>query len=72
MILYETKINIVKNTLHYSNIIYCNKEHVLKANHFNYDLEEMVLILPFFNISFLHLNQYINIIKDLVFYSHIK
>ena len=62
MILYETKINIVKNPLHYGNIIYCNKNHIIKANHFNYDLDEMVLILPFFNISFLNLTQYIDTI----------
>ena len=62
MILYETKINIVKNMVHYGNLIYCNRDHVKLANHFNYDLDEMSLVLPFFNISFMNLIPYINTI----------
>jgi hypothetical protein len=60
MILYKTNINILKNMIHYGNLLYIQKDSIIKANHFNYNLEEMVLIIPFFNISFLNLQKYID------------
>lgn len=64
MILYETKINIVKNQIHYNNIIYLESEIIKNTNKFNYDLNEKVLILPIFNISFLNLKNYLDKISS--------
>ena len=66
MIIYATDIKIVKNMVHYGNLIYCEKKYIEKANRFNYELNEMVLILPFFNISFLNLQKYIDNINGAV------
>jgi hypothetical protein len=64
MTLYETKINIVKNQIHYNNIIYIESEIIKNANKFNYDLNEKALILPIFNISFLNLKNYLDKISS--------
>ncbi len=64
MVLYKTNISILKNIIHFSNIIYCKKNDIIKANHFGYSLDEMILVLPIFNISFLQLSNYITNIVD--------
>ena len=63
MVLYETNTTIVKNMIHYCNMIYCKSESFTLANHFKYNLDEMVLIIPFLNISFLNLQKYIDTIN---------
>jgi hypothetical protein len=64
MILYKANISILKNLIHYGNLIHCKKEYIERANKFEYMLEEMVLIIPFFNISFLNLKKYIDKINS--------
>ena len=63
MILYKANISILKNLIHYGNLIYIEKQYIERANKFNYILEEMVLTIPFFNISFLNLQKYIDSIN---------
>lgn len=63
MILYQVKTSILKNLIHYGNIIFCKKEDINVSNHFNYILDDMVLILPFYNISFLNLQKYMDTIN---------
>jgi len=64
MILYRTKITILKNLIHYGNIIYIKKEDIAISNHLKYDLDdEMILVLPFYNISFLNLQKYIDTVN---------
>ena len=60
MILYKTNINLLKNIIHFGNIIYIKKENIIHANHFKYDIDNMILVLPFYNITFLNLQQYID------------
>ena len=60
MVLYKCKINLLKNMIHFGNIMYCENQHIIRANHFEYELEEMILVIPFFNISFLNLQKYID------------
>ncbi len=60
MIIYKTNISMLKNIIHFSNVIHCDKSVITKSNRFGYDLEEMVLVLPIFNISFLNLTNYID------------
>ncbi len=65
MILYKAPIYMAKNVVHYGNLIHINKEIIIEANKFNYDLEDKVLILPIFNISFLNLQKYIDNMKGI-------
>ena len=60
MILYKTKITLLKNTIHFGNIMYIEKEYIINANHLEYNMDEKILIIPFFNITFLNLQKYIN------------
>ncbi len=66
MVLYKTNISILKNYIHYGNICYCEKDIVIGANKFGYDLEDNVLILPIYNISFLDLQKYIDNINGFI------
>jgi hypothetical protein len=60
MILYKASISIVRNMVHYGNISYCPCELIETANKFKYLLEENVLVLPIYSISFLNLQKYID------------
>ena len=60
MILYKTNINLLKNIIHFGNIIYIKKENIIHANHFKYEIDNMILVLPFYNITFLNLQQYVD------------
>jgi len=59
-LLYKTSIRLVKNDNHYNNIKYISKDIINISNIYNYELEEKVLVLPIFNISFLHLQRYLD------------
>jgi hypothetical protein len=63
LILYKAPIYLAKNAVHYGNLIHIDKEIIIKANRFDYDLEDKILILPIFNISFLNMQKYIDNIK---------
>lgn len=63
MILYRTGISLIKNTIHFGNIMYIPREHIIKANHLDYDLDEKILVIPFFNIAFLNLQKYVDTMK---------
>jgi len=71
MILYKTNISIVKNSVHYGNICYCEKEYIINANKFSYELDENVLILPVYNIAFLDLQKYIDYINGLITFNNL-
>jgi hypothetical protein len=64
MILYQTKTSILSNTVHFGNIFQVELKDVLKANKFNYKLEETIIVLPIYNISFLNLQKYIDNINN--------
>jgi hypothetical protein len=75
MILYKSNINLVKNQVHYNNLIQLSSSILQKSNKYDYELEENILVLPIFNISFLNLQKYLdkfnktNNLKDL--YDHL-
>ncbi len=70
MVLYKTNISILKNIVHYGNICYCEKDIIIKANKFGYELDDNVLILPIYNISFLDLQKYIDNINGLITFNN--
>ncbi len=60
MIIYKASISIVRNMVHYSNISYCPSELLQICNKFKYQLEENILVLPIYTISFLNIQKYID------------
>lgn len=59
LVLYEVNVNILKNRLHYDNISLVKSDLVRCFNHFDYELDEKVIILPILNIQFLDLQKYV-------------
>ncbi len=70
MVLYKVNISILKNGIHYGNICYCSRDIINDANKFGYELDENVLILPIYNISFLDLQKYIDNINGNITFSN--
>ncbi len=60
MILYKASISIVRNMIHYGNISYCPSELLDIANKFKYQLEENIIVLPIYTVSFLNIQKYID------------
>ena len=71
MILYKTNISIVKNNVHYGNILYLKSDIINNANKFGYNLDEDVFILPIYNISFLNIQKYIDYINGLTTFNNL-
>ncbi len=70
MVLYKINISILKNIVHYGNICYCPKDIIIGANKFGYNLDDNVLILPIYNISFLNLQKYIEYINGFITFNN--
>ncbi len=64
MILYQTKISILSNTVHFGNIFQVELKYITKANKFSYKLDETIIVIPIYNISFLHLQKYIDSVNN--------
>lgn len=58
--LYEANISLIYNKVLNSNIIIMNSDMVKESNYFGYNLPEIILLLPIFNISFLHIQTHID------------
>jgi hypothetical protein len=65
MVLYQANISIIRNIIHFGNLVECSLERIKNANHFNYKLDDKILVLPIFNINFLALQTYIDSINGL-------
>jgi hypothetical protein len=65
LILYEINTINLKNQKHYNNILLLSKEYINIFNIFNYNLEDINLIIPIFNINFLNILSYLNQYNDL-------
>uniref|UniRef100_A0A6C0EDY1 Uncharacterized protein n=1 Tax=viral metagenome TaxID=1070528 RepID=A0A6C0EDY1_9ZZZZ len=59
LILYRCSVNILKNKMHYNNILILNNENLLKYNIFNYKLNNKNIVLPILNIEFSNIIQYL-------------
>ncbi len=60
MIMYKASISLIRNMVHYGNISYCSSELLDISNKFKYQLEENIIVLPIYTISFLNLQKYID------------
>lgn len=65
MIIYEISTNILRNKLHYDNISLVKSEFIKDFNHFDYELEDKVLVLPILNIKFLDLQKYLEMFNKI-------
>lgn len=65
LILYEINVKDLKNQKHYNNILLLSKENIEVFNIFNYNLEDINLIIPILNINFLNILSYLNQYNDL-------
>tara|TARA_B100001121_G_C18695089_1_gene624685 strand:- start:449 stop:2995 length:2547 start_codon:yes stop_codon:yes gene_type:complete len=62
--LYESNISLIYNEVLKPNIIIMDSELIKDSNYFGYNLPDKILILPIFNISFLHIQNHIDNITE--------
>ncbi len=60
MIIYKTTSILAKNSVHFINLIRIEKDLISQCNHFNYELDDYIIVLPILNISFLNLHNYLD------------
>jgi hypothetical protein len=70
MVLYQANISIVKNLIHFGNLNCCQSDILKLANKFNYQLENEILVIPIYNISFLNIQKYIDINNGLITFNN--
>ena len=58
--LYESNISLIYNDVLKPNIVIIESEIIKDSNYFGYNLPDKILILPIFNISFLHIQNHID------------
>jgi hypothetical protein len=64
LILYQVDKLIMFDKKHFSDIIIIKSDILKNCNKFNYNLEESILVLPIFDISFLNIQKYIDSIQS--------
>ena len=58
LVLFESTIKLIKNKYHYENLCLASSENFKIFNHLGYNLDEEILIVPIFEVSFLNLIDY--------------
>jgi hypothetical protein len=58
LLIHKTSVKVLKNKIHWDNIIVMSREQLLPFNIFNYDLEAKNIVVPIFNVEY----------KNLLFY----
>ena len=61
LVLSEASIKLVKNFNHGHNINVVNSSEIQNFNHFGYEMEGKVIVLPIFEVSYLNLQNYIKL-----------
>lgn len=64
LILYKVSAQIIKNNLHYNNILIMSKEDLDRFNLFKYELSEHNIVIPILNIKFDSIQLYLSQYKD--------
>jgi hypothetical protein len=59
LIVHKTSVKVLKNKIHWDNIIVMSKEQLLPYNIFNYELEVKNIVVPIFNIEYKNLLIYL-------------
>jgi len=63
-ILYKCSNRLLKSDSHYNNLLYVNQELFQTCNKFNYELNDMIFIVPIFNSTFNNIKNYIDSFDD--------
>lgn len=75
MVLVESSFKIIKNKIHYQNLLTISKEKAELFNHFGYEIEEndnnKVLVVLIFDIAYKDLNNYLKIYDGLATFKDI-
>ena len=61
LVLTESNIKVLKNIIHFNNVIQVSSTYLEMFNHFDLDLDETELVLPILNINFKDLGSYLKI-----------
>ena len=61
LVLYQVTSRVLKNPVHFENIIITEYEVFNDFNHLGYELDDEIIVLPILNISFLNIQTYIKI-----------
>jgi len=59
LLLHKTSVKVLKNKIHWDNIIVMSREQLLPFNIFNYNLEPKNIVVPIFNIEYKNLLIYL-------------
>jgi hypothetical protein len=60
LLIHKTSVKVLKNKIHWDNIIVMSREQLLPFNIFNYELDEKNIIVPIFNIEYKNLLIYLS------------
>ena len=59
LLVHKTSVKVLKNKIHWDNIIVMSREQLLPFNIFNYNLEPKNIVVPIFNIEYKNLLIYL-------------
>jgi hypothetical protein len=59
LLVHKTSVKVLKNKIHWDNIIVMSKEQLLPFNIFNYNLDAKNIVVPIFNIEYKNLLMYL-------------
>ena len=59
LLVHKTSVKVLKNKIHWDNIIVMSREQLLPFNIFNYNLEAKNIVVPIFNIEYKNLLIYL-------------
>ena len=59
LLVHKTSVKVLKNKIHWDNIIVMSKEQLSQYNIFNYELEAKNIVVPIFNIEYKNLILYL-------------
>jgi hypothetical protein len=63
LVLDETSIKTIKNFEHNHNLVVVNSADFEQFNHFGLELEEKILVLPIFSVSYKNIKNYLKIFE---------
>ena len=61
LVLYKCTIKLIKNKYHYENMCLVQSEKFDHFNHFGYELNDEILLIPIFDVSVLNLTEYLKL-----------
>ena len=63
LVLHETSIKVIGNFNHSHNIVLCNSKDFENFNHFGYEMNDKILVLPIFDVSYINITNYLKLFE---------